>query len=71
MSLLDYDGLDYHTGKFKTWVKKLLEGKSNTGHKHTKSDITDFPNSLPANGGNSSTVNDHTVNSDVPAKDCP
>lgn len=44
MSLLDYDGLDYHTGKFKTWVKKLLEGKSNTGHKHTKSDITDFPN---------------------------
>ena len=44
MSLLDYDGLDYHTGKFKTWVKKLLEGKSNAGHKHTKSDITDFPN---------------------------
>lgn len=67
MSLLDYDGLDYHTGKFKTWVKKLLEGKSNTGHKHTKSDITDFPNSLPANGGNASTVNGHTVNSDVPA----
>ena len=67
MSLLDYDGLDYHTGKFKTWVKKLLEGKSNTGHKHTKSDITDFPNSLPANGGNSSTVNGHTINSDVPA----
>lgn len=43
MSLLDYDGLNYHTGKFKTWVKKLLESKSNTGHKHTKSDITDFP----------------------------
>lgn len=67
MSLLDYDGLDYHTGKFKTWVKKLLEGKSNAGHKHTKSDITDFPTSMPANGGNSTTVNGHTVNSDVPA----
>ena len=67
MSLLDYDGLDYHTGKFKTWVKKLLESKSNTGHKHTKSDITDFPTSMPANGGNSDTVNNHTVETDVPA----
>ena len=66
MSLLDYDGLDYHTGKFKTWVKKLLEGKSNAGHKHTKSDITDFPTSMPANGGNSATVNNHTVETDVP-----
>ena len=28
---------------------------------------TDIPTSLPANGGNSSTVNNHTVNSDVPA----
>ena len=36
------------------------------GHKHTKADITDFPTSLPANGGNSTTVNGHTVNSDVP-----
>lgn len=35
-------------------------------HTHTKSQITDFPTSMPANGGNSSTVNDHTVNSDVP-----
>lgn len=26
----------------------LLTGKSNTGHKHTKSEITDFPTSLPA-----------------------
>lgn len=35
-------------------------------HTHTKSQITDFPTSMPANGGNASTVNDHTVNSDVP-----
>lgn len=37
------------------------------GHKHTKAEITDFPNSLPANGGNSDTVNGHTVESNVPA----
>lgn len=37
------------------------------GHKHTKAEITDFPTSMAANGGNSSTVNGHTVNSDVPA----
>lgn len=36
-------------------------------HTHTKSQITDFPTSMPANGGNSATVNGHTVNSDVPA----
>lgn len=36
-------------------------------HTHTKSQITDFPTSMPANGGNSTTVNGHTVNSDVPA----
>lgn len=36
-------------------------------HTHTKSQITDFPTSMPANGGNSATVNRHTVNSDVPA----
>ena len=32
-----------------------------------KADITDFPNSLPANGGNADTVNGHTVKADVPA----
>ena len=35
-------------------------------HTHTKSQITDFPTSMPANGGNASTVNGHTVKSDVP-----
>ena len=30
--------------------------KSDKGHKHTKSEITDFPTSLPANGGNADTV---------------
>ena len=33
----------------------------------SKSKISDFPTSLPANGGDSATVNGHTVLSDVPA----
>ena len=45
----------------------LNEGKAAKVHTHTKSEITDFPSSLPANGGNASTVNNHTVNSNVPA----
>ena len=48
-----------------------VSGKPSTyppsSHTHTKSQITDFPSSLPANGGNSATVNGHTVNSNVPA----
>ena len=35
-------------------------------HKHIVNDITDFPTSMPANGGNSSTVNGHTVETNVP-----
>lgn len=29
-------------------VKSALDGKSDTGHKHVKADITDFPTSMPA-----------------------
>lgn len=36
---------DYPEG---TTVLSALNGKSNTGHTHTKSEITDFPSSLPA-----------------------
>ena len=47
-----------------------VTGKPSTytpsSHTHTKSQITDFPTSMPANGGNSTTVNGHTVKSDVP-----
>lgn len=43
-----------------------LEEKSNDGHKHVVNDITDFPTSMPANGGNAATVNGHTVETDVP-----
>jgi hypothetical protein len=34
----------------------LDANKADEEHEHTKSDITDFPSSLPANGGNSDTV---------------
>ena len=34
-----------------------LAGKAATSHTHTKSQITDFPTSLPANGGNATTAN--------------
>ena len=37
-------------------VQSQLNGKSPTVHTHTKNQITDFPASLPANGGNADTV---------------
>ena len=40
-----------------TAVQTALDDKANTKHTHKKSDITDFPNSLPANGGDADTVN--------------
>lgn len=43
-----------------------VDTKSIPIHTHTKMDITDFPISLPANGGNSATVNGCTVASNVP-----
>lgn len=50
-----------------TDVQTALDDKANIAHTHKKSDITDFPTSLPANGGNADTVNNHTVNADVPS----
>lgn len=51
----------------KDYIKNKPSKFTPTDHTHAKSQITDFPISLPANGGNSNTVNGHTVNSDVPA----
>ena len=47
-------------------IDNKLSGKANISHTHTTSQITDFPTELPANAGNSATVNGHTVKSDVP-----
>lgn len=33
---------------FATTIMAIINGKADTGHKHTKSQITDFPTSLPA-----------------------
>ena len=37
-------------------INTALSGKANSSHTHSKSDITDFPSALPANGGNADTV---------------
>lgn len=48
---LKFNGFDiFHKGNFNP------DDKSNVGHKHAKSEITDFPSSMPANGGNADTV---------------
>ncbi|MBC8581580.1 hypothetical protein [Zhenhengia yiwuensis] len=39
-----------------TEINTKLDAKANTSHTHTKSQITDFPTSLTANGGNADTV---------------
>ena len=42
-------------------INTALSGKAPNSHTHTKSQITDFPTSLPANGGNASTANKLTT----------
>lgn len=42
-------------------------GAAAAAHTHAKADITNFPASLPANGGDAATVSGHAVNVDVPA----
>lgn len=37
-------------------INTALSGKANSSHTHSKSDITDFPSALPANGGNADTL---------------
>lgn len=58
--LIDTQMLEY----FKSKITNIFAPIS---HKHTKSQITDFPTSMPANGGDADTVNGHTVNADVPS----
>lgn len=50
-----------------TEVNDKLAAKAEKVHGHTKSDISDFPASLPANGGNADTVGGFTVKTNVPA----
>lgn len=55
MSLLRKADLEKFANKFGAKVTELFAKK------------TDIPKSLPANGGDSATVNGHSVNADVPA----
>lgn len=50
-------------GKVKRWLSDL----KTVAFSGSYNDLSDKPTSLPANGGNSETVNNHTVESDVPA----
>lgn len=43
------------------------DSKAEGSHKHSKNDINDFPTSLPASGGDASTVNGFTILKSVPA----
>ena len=59
--IMDYSGKItlQSIGEF---IKSKLSGKSDKGHTHSKSDITDFPSALPANGGNADTVDGKHAN---------
>lgn len=50
-----------------TQLQSEIDEKADIEHTHTTEDITDFPTALPAKGGNADTVNNHTVDIDVPA----
>jgi hypothetical protein len=64
---IDVNGLNRNFNAIDGELKNLEDDKANKDHKHKTSDITDFPTSLPADGGNANTVNGHTVNADVPS----
>lgn len=44
-----------------TALQAEIDGKANTVHTHAKSQITDFPAALPANGGNADSVGGYPV----------
>lgn len=58
-NFLGLDGLKHFWKNAKAWiidritteVTEAISGKADKSHTHTKSQITDFPTSLPANGG--------------------
>ena len=52
-----YDAVFTDTVYNDAHIISALEGKSGIGHTHSRSEITDFPSALPANGGNASTAN--------------
>ena len=51
-----YLATDYYNDDDGKWTHNDEKKLEFQGHKHTKEDITDFPTSLPADGGNADTV---------------
>lgn len=64
---MGYVNKTYLSTQFKNFADKIAKVFSKIGHTHTKADITNFPTSMPANGGNADTVGGHTVGVNVPA----
>lgn len=64
---MGYVNKSYLSTQFKNFADKIAKVFSKIGHTHLKSDITDFPTSMPANGGNAATVGGHTVGVNVPS----
>lgn len=64
---MGYVNKTYLSTQFKNFADKIAKVFSKIGHTHTKADITNFPTSMPANGGNADTVGGHTVGINVPS----
>ena len=62
-NLTTKEKLSISLGKISKWFSDLKA----VAFSGSYNDLSNKPASLPANGGNSTTVNGHTVNSDVPA----
>lgn len=62
-NLTTKEKLSISLGKISKWFSDL----KSVAFSGSYNDLNDKPTSLPANGGNSTTVNGHTVNSNVPA----
>lgn len=62
-NLTTKEKLSISLGKISKWFSDL----KTVAFSGSYNDLSNKPASLPANGGNSTTVNGHTVNSDVPA----
>ena len=58
-----HDSLNDAVDEAKTYADGLAENAAAKNHAHTVSEITDFPTSLPANGGNADTVGNVAVSS--------
>jgi hypothetical protein len=57
----DIDNLLANDQELLGQINNLDAAKADLIHEHTKSDITDFPSSLPADGGNADTVGGKTI----------